>query len=54
MTQKVVHRTLKARHTPCPPRRRISAPEGGFAGLLARLDDASARLDRARRSRRLR
>ncbi|HET6247603.1 MAG TPA: hypothetical protein VFE47_07900 [Tepidisphaeraceae bacterium] len=49
MTRKVVRRTIKVRHSARP---RNSAPSGGFFGMLARLNDASSRLDGARRRRR--
>ncbi len=53
MPQKVLYRTIKARHTARPQRIRLSPPAGGFAGLLARLDQAGAQLDRARIRRKL-
>jgi hypothetical protein len=48
MPQKVIRRTIKARHSARPGRIRSAAPAGGFFGMLARLSDASARLERAR------
>ena len=49
MPQKVIRRTIKVRHSARPARSRKSAPSGGgFFGLLAQLNDASARLERSR------
>lgn len=48
MSQKVVRRSIKVRHTARPQR---AAATGGFAGMLARLTEASSRLERARRRR---
>jgi hypothetical protein len=49
MTRKVIHRTIKVRHSARP---RAAAPSGGFFGMLSRLSDASARLERSRPRRR--
>ncbi|HWE96425.1 MAG TPA: hypothetical protein VG269_20860 [Tepidisphaeraceae bacterium] len=47
MAHSVVRRTIKVRHSPRPAKGR-KAPAGGFAGLLSRLNEASARLQRSR------
>jgi hypothetical protein len=48
MAQKVIRRTIKDRGTARPGRSKVVVASGGFFGMLARLNDASARLERAR------
>ena len=49
MARKVIRRTIKVRHTARPGKAHPAAPVGAFAGLLGRLDEASRRLNQARR-----
>ena len=48
MPAKVVRRSIKVRHSARPQRARAAGSGGGFFAMLAKLNDASARLNRAR------